>query len=282
MFHRMMEFAGSWYPRRAEACEQQIRAYWEASSPEKTPSTLFGVVPHAGWLFSGRIAARVFQALEAEPPPLVVVLGGHLRPGDPVVAMTEGEWETPFGAFPIHEGFRTELETLPRVILETERRHFPDNSTELQLPFARYRFPAAELLPIRVPPGPLALEVGRRLHAYLAAHKLRAAVIASTDLTHYGDNYGFQPHGQGPEALSWVREVNDPAFIQAVETGDSETILSVAASHTNACSAGAVAALNELARADGLAFRPLAYATSAEAGPRDTRNFVGYVGGIYC
>jgi len=282
MFHRTMEFAGSWYPRRAEACEQQIRAYWNVPPPATNSPTLFGVVPHAGWLFSGRIAARVFQALESEPPPLVVVLGGHLRRGDPVVAMTEGEWETPFGLFPIHEGFRAELEKLPEVVLENERRHYPDNSTELQLPFARFKFPGAELLPIRVPPGPAALEVGRRLHAYLAANKLRAAVIASTDLTHYGDNYGFQPRGKGPAALTWVREVNDPAFIRAVEKGDSEGILAVAAERTNACSAGAVAALNELARADGLAFRPLAYATSADAGPHDTRNFVGYVGGIYC
>ena len=78
-----------------------------------------------------------------------------------------------------------------------------------------------------------------------------------------------------------MREVNDPAFISAVEEGDGETILATAAERSNACSAGAVAALNEMAGAEGLGFKPLAYATSAEAGPRDITNFVGYLGGVY-
>jgi AmmeMemoRadiSam system protein B len=277
-----MEFAGSWYPRPADACEAKIRAYWSEPLPERAPRGRYGVVPHAGWLFSGPIAGRVFQALEEAPPSLVIVLGGHLRRSDPVVAMSDGEWETPFGPFPIHQGFREELEKLPNVLFEQEGRHYPDNSTELQLPFARYKFPEAELLPLRVPPGPASLELGRRLAAYLSATRLRAAVVASTDLTHYGDNYGFEPKGRGEAALAWVREVNDPAFIQAVEAGEGEAILAVAEERSNACSAGAVAALNEIARAEGLGFRPLAYATSAEAGTRDTRNFVGYLGGLYC
>ncbi len=141
--------------------------------------------------------------------------------------------------------------------------------------------PAAELLPIRVPPGEVALRLGRELAAYLAGEGLTAAAVASTDLTHYGDNYDFEPKGRGPEALRWVSEVNDPAFILAVERGAGDEILSVAGRCRNACSAGAVAALNEMAREAGAEFQTLGYATSAEAGQHDTRNFVGYLGGVY-
>ncbi len=281
MSRRPMELAGSWYPGRAPACEAKIRELKGASAPPQEERARFGVVPHAGWLFSGSLAARVFDHLGETDPRLVIVLGGHLRSSDPLISMCEGSWETPFGPFPIHEGFREELEKFPSVVFERENRFFSDNSIEVQLPFAKFGFPEAELLPIRVPPSPVAPELGRRLANYLAEKKIRACVVASTDLTHYGENYGFEPEGRGERALRWVREVNDPAFIQAVESGDSKTVLSVAAEASNACSAGAVAALTELAGGEGLRFRPLAYATSAEAGPRDTRNFVGYLGGIF-
>ena len=277
-----MGFAGSWYPERAKACEAQIRQFQEPSAPPDAPRGRYGVVPHAGWVFSGQLAARVFEALEdGGEVELVVVLGGHLGAGDPLVAMCEGEWETPFGAFPIHEGFRGELEKFPQVILEDERRNFPDNSTELQLPFAKHKFPKAELLPIRVPPGPVALELGRRLGTYLAGFGRRAAAVASTDLTHYGPNYRFEPRGRGEAALQWASEVNDVAFIRAVESGAGEAILAEARERHNACSAGAVAALNEVAGAAGLSFKTIGHATSADYGPRDKRNFVGYLGGVY-
>jgi hypothetical protein len=289
---RPMDFAGNWYPAQAEACERQLRE-WGAvpprnapSGPEGPPAADFGVAPHAGWVFSGGLAARTFQALRAEPTvALVIVLGGHLRAGDPVLAMSEGAWDTPFGPLPIHTGFRAGLDTLAAagvpVTHETPRRYTVDNSTELQLPFVRYRYPQAELLALRVPPGPPALALGRALADYLARAGLDAVGVASTDLTHYGPVYRFEPRGRGAEALRWVREENDAAFIEALVRGDGERLLDEAAHRHNACSAGAVVALNEVARRRGQRFEPLAYATSAEAGMGDALNFVGYLSGVY-
>ena len=131
-FQRRMHFAGAWYPAGEDACERAIRAF-EAEMPGVSPGAdgedttspplRWGVVPHAGWVYSGRLAARVFRALPTETPgespvDLVIVLGGHLRPEDPVLAMTEGSWETPFGNLRIHQGFRADLENLPRVLPE--------------------------------------------------------------------------------------------------------------------------------------------------------------------
>jgi MEMO1 family protein len=282
---RAMEFAGAWYPARPEAAERQIRAWWAQPLPPGLAPARLGVAPHAGWEYSGRLAARVFQALLPAPEvALVIVIGGHLRPGDPVVTMVEGEWETPFGPMPVHGGFRDELQALGSagaVRWETPQRSTADNSTELQLPFARYRYPRAELLPLRAPPGPLALELGRRLADYLERTGLAAVGVASTDLTHYGPAYGFEPKGRGPQALRWVREENDPAFIEAVAGGDGERLLAVANTRHCACSAGAVAALGEVARRHGWRFAALDYATSADVKPGDSHNFVGYLAGVY-
>ena len=286
MFRRPMACAGSWYPADAKECGARIEKWW-ARPPKKNPPAgvspaRLGVVPHAGWTFSGRLAAQVFQALpDDRGVELVVVLGGHLRPDDPVVAMTEGHWETPFGAIAIDGGFRPALESLPAVIFEDERRHFEDNTVELQLPFVKFRFPRAALLPIRVPPGPVALNLGRLLHDYISPLGARVLVIASTDLTHYGPAYGFEPKGRGADGLRWMRDENDQAFIAAMTSEDGGRILKVAHEFRNACSPGAVAALAQVAVSDHAHYRTLDYATSSEVDPRDPVNFVGYVGGIF-
>ncbi|MBI4084257.1 MAG: AmmeMemoRadiSam system protein B [Candidatus Lambdaproteobacteria bacterium] len=291
---RPMAFAGSWYPRDPAECERAIAAFGRSAPPGETarpggparPAARLAIAPHAGWMYSGALAARAFAALEpAAEVALVVVLGGHLRAGDAIFAMVDGEWETPFGPFTIHRGFRPALERLPRVRIEREGAWEPDNSTELQLPFARSRFPQAELLPLRVPPNPQAPALGRALAGYLRESGLRWVAIASTDLTHYGPNYDFEPEGRGPQALAWVRESNDAAFIEAAATGQAARILEAANSRHCACSAGAVAALAEL-REPGETFHRLGYATSADIRPhpdvpRDRRNFVGYLAGVY-
>ena len=282
MFRRKMAFAGSWYPANPDRCEARIRDWLLRPLPGGAVSSWLGVVPHAGWTFSGALAARVFQALPADPDvELAIVMGGHLGASDPVVAMTEGSWETPLGALPIFGGLRSSLGTLPNVIFEDAHRHFEDNSTELQLPFVKFRWPDAQLLPLRVPPGSQALAVGRLLAEFIAASGIRTVVIASTDLTHYGPAYGFEPEGSGGKALHWVRGENDRTFIEAMASGDSEEILRVAAQRRNACSPGAVAALNEIGRGEKAIFHLLDYATSQDVRPHDAENFVGYASGIF-
>jgi AmmeMemoRadiSam system protein B len=104
-------------------------------------------------------------------------------------------------------------------------------------------------------------------------------VLGSTDLTHYGDNYGFSPRGRGKKALDWVREVNDAAFIQAVLEGDGEKVLRRAEEDLSACSAGAVlGALGFVRASGGGKARLLAYDTSAgaEVGEAVPPSFVGY------
>jgi hypothetical protein len=274
-----MEFSGSWYPAGPDACRRAIAGY---EAPPPVPAARLGVAPHAGWRYSGALAARVYQALAAGgAADLVIVLGGHLRRSDPVIAMGAGAWDTPFGPFAVHPGIRQVLAGLAPVTWETPTAYESDNSTELQLPFAKLKFPNAELMVMRVPPSPLALEVGAALAGYLARSPLRAVAIASTDLTHYGANYGFEAHGRGAAALRWVREENDPAFIRAVESGSGQTVLDVTQQRHCACSAGGVAALAELARRQGLRFETLGYGTSADVPPADMGNFVGYLAGVW-
>lgn len=289
-FPRPMDFGGSWYPAEADACRRAIESYPHDSQSRSAPGAgeaavpraRMVIAPHAGWTYSGRLAALAWRALADDPAvQLVIVLGGHLRASDPIVAATEGEWETPFGAFRLHGGFDAHLARLEPVRWERGGRYHPDNSTELQLPFAKWKYPRAELLALRVPPSDRSIALGDALAGYLETSGLNAVAVASTDLTHYGPNYDFTPKGRGPQALAWVCEDNDPAFIAAVAGGDPRVVLEVNRRRRNACSAGAVIALTELARQRGLRFTPLSHATSADVAGEDSENFVGYLAGVW-
>ena len=64
------------------------------------------------------------------------------------------------------------------------------------------------------------MELGEAVVAVAQELKVSLLAFGSTDLTHYGPNYGWAPKGRGPEAVKWVKEVNDKRFIDAgPETG---------------------------------------------------------------
>jgi AmmeMemoRadiSam system protein B len=145
--------------------------------------------------------------------------------------------------------------------------------------------PRAKLLWVRLPAEGASFEAGKSLARAAGARGRKLAVLGSTDLTHYGDNYGFSPQGRGKKALRWVREENDRAFIEAVEAGVPEKILERAERDKSSCSAGAVLGALGFARSAGCApARLLAYGTSAgaadAAGDEVPGSFVGY--GAFC
>ena len=105
----------------------------------------------------------------------------------------------------------------------------------------------------------------------------RVVVLGSTDLTHYGPNYGFAPNGHGPEAVKWVKEVNDKKFIDQALKLDGPGMLKAAQADQSACSAGGAVAAVAAAKAQGAQKAALIdYYTSYDVMPGDS--FVGYAG----
>jgi AmmeMemoRadiSam system protein B len=103
---RKMVFAGSWYPESAPACETAI-AEFTAPAPGKSDDGgpfIGGIVPHAGWVYSGRIACQVIKRLkEPDPIDVVVLFGMHLHEQSANYMMDQGAWATPLWA---HTGGR--------------------------------------------------------------------------------------------------------------------------------------------------------------------------------
>ncbi len=277
---RKAVFAGSWYPSSASECEREITGFLAEGQNLNPPGRALvgGIVPHAGWYFSGSIACNVIRCMKGHDPiDVVVVFGMHLHADSPGYLMAEGAWETPFGEIAVEESLASELAQKFSFTLETPNRFTQDNTVELQLPFIKYFFSDAKIVAMGVPPHKNSLEIGRTVVEISKRLGLRVKVIGSTDLTHYGANYGFVSKGTGKQALDWVRNENDRRIIDAMLALEPENVIAVARSAQSACCAGAAATAIEAAKHLGAdQADELAYATSYDKSPGDS--FVGYVG----
>lgn len=205
-----------------------------------------GIVPHAGWLFSGDLAAMVFTAVRQvnKTVDTFILFGASHRSHDtcPLI-YPSGAWETPLGQVEIDEPLTKELMRLGAKASVEAHRY--EHSIEVQVPFIQYLFPDAKIVPVIMPPaeGGYECAFGQKVGALLKDTGVRAVCIASTDLTHYGPRYGFCPQGTNSTALIWAHEVNDMDFINKALRMDAEHLVESAMQHENACGPAAAAAV---------------------------------------
>jgi len=280
---RKASLAGSWYPKQAKTCEGEIDTFLKDTRITRISDKHFigGVVPHAGWIFSGSIACNVIHHLvDSMVPDVIVIFGMHLHPNSPAYIMKDGSWETPFGELQVDTDFSSELEKQFSFQIETADSFIQDNTIEVQLPFIKYFFSGAKIVPIGVPPRNTSLDIGKAAADISRRHGLNIRIIGSTDLTHYGHDYGFVPKGTGSDSVRWVQNDNDRRVIDLMLDMRPEEVIQEALTQQNACCPGAAATAITAAKHLGSqkAFA-IAYATSYDKQPSDS--FVGYTGIVF-
>jgi AmmeMemoRadiSam system protein B len=253
-----------WYPET----ENGIRGFIASCPQPGERTSRLCVVPHAGWFFSGELAWQGISSLK--PAHSVIILGGHLPPGNTLCVYDCDAFETPLGNARADRDFLEQLASA----LPCKADFARDNTVEVQLPFVKYAFPQAKIAALRVPPSDIAAELGGFLCRACGQSESPPVIVASTDLTHYGPNYDFSPRGAGPQAEKWVREENDKPFLEALAALDYQQVLRRGRDGFAACSSGAAAAAAVCAAGLGLGGRVLRYATSLEK--HRSSSFVGY------
>lgn len=269
--------AGQWYPDDPEKCRLAIIKYTTEFAIDH--NNYHGLIaPHAGWDFSGQTAARGYAALahtnsKAE---LVVMFGSHRGAHGPNTIFCGDQWQTPLGNLTNASEYATYLAELLSLSEEPVMPPRPDNAVELHLPMVRYFFPQAKLLMLGVAAAPIAIDIGNKIGDFIYQKGLSAVFVGSTDLTHYGPNYGFMPHGLGKEAVNWVRNQNDHELIEHVLSQNLDEILAHADLHHSACCPGAIAATLAATNAYGQKINPklIEYSQSCDFYP--SSSFVGY------
>ncbi len=272
---RCRSLPGAWYPETPEQVYRVIKTWSGGKPPVLRRNLLAAIVPHAGWSFSGQLAwntVSVFPETET-----VIVVGGHLHEGSGILMAEESEFETPLGSIAADLSFREELrKSIEGSALIREDRAF-DNTVEVQLPIIRFCFPEARLVWLRTGAGAEAMVLGEKAAAAAKSSGKKTVLIGSTDLTHYGPAYSFEPAGSGDDAYRWAREINDQAIIEAMLEMSEETVLEHAKQNRSACSPGAAAAAISFAKNMGASRAEMAgYENSYEKSPGDS--FVGYAG----
>lgn len=277
---KKMAFAGSWYPGTAKECETSIRQFLQEKQGPLKGEFVGGIVPHAGWYYSGSIACRVIASLKSEKVETIVLFGAHMHKQSEPFILESGGVETPFGDIDVDEELVAKI--LSGISIRPKRPdRFPDENTlELQNPFIKYFFPNARIVVCGVAPSFFASIIGKMVVDEAEKMSRNIKIIGSTDMTHYGPNFGFLSHGRGQKAVDWVTGQNDRDAVEAIMGMDEEKIIARAQENKNMCCPGAVAAAVAACKQMGAVKAvELDYATSFEKHASDS--FVGYSGVLY-
>lgn len=279
---RFPAVAGSFYERSGDALLRQVReSYTHPLGPGRVPKVEGGprrllglVVPHAGYVYSGPVAAHSYAALAADGwPSSFVILGpNHHGVGAPL-ALTNHEWQTPLGTVPVDAELYGALAKPP---LEDDiRAHRDEHSIEVQLPFLQQLHDAVRFVPICMAfqEYDLAAEVGGLIAA--AAQGKDVVMIASSDFTHVGPQYDQVPT-RGLTAPAFAKEQDAKAIEKILALDPKGFAGKVAQAEISMCGYGPVTAMLTAARRLGATqAKLLKYATSSDVS-RDTHMAVGY------
>jgi AmmeMemoRadiSam system protein B len=267
--------AGAFYEGTAESLKRQIEnCFLHELGPGKIPEVakagprkVVGLVcPHAGYMFSGPVAAHAYYQLALDGKPDVVVVFGpnHSGYGSALAVMDEGVWRTPFGDVEVDGETAHQIVRESRIVDVDDSAHRLEHSIEVQLPFLQYLYGAQfKIVPIcfLMQDLPSARDVGKAVAKVLA--EKNAVIIASSDMTHY------EPQERAAK--------NDRLVLEAVEAMDEAKVYSVIESHrVSACGYGPIAALITAAKILGAKeAKLLCYKTSGDI-IGDYSSVVGY------
>ncbi|MFQ5481429.1 MAG: AmmeMemoRadiSam system protein B [Nitrospinaceae bacterium] len=261
---RQPAVAGSFYPGARESLLAEVQRCIEA---EQIPRKAIGVVaPHAGYVYSGRVAGSVYSRVEI--PKTVFLLGpNHTGLGHEVSLMVRGVWSTPFGEVEIDEDLAASLLAAFPDAVENEDAHRREHSLETQLPFLQYFRHDFRIVPICL--MRLGLEQCRAL-ARALVEAIRTTgrdvlLVASSDMTHY------EPHQSASE--------KDHKAIEAILNLDPVALETVVREYKiSMCGLNPVMAMLWAGRELGAeASNLVRYETSGPV-TGDMENVVGYAG----
>lgn len=272
--------AGYFYESDEDLLKKRIKwCYTHPVGPGRIPGKLGekrsikGIIsPHAGYEFSGPVAAHSYLELAEDglPETVLILCPNHTGMGTGLSTMTEGSWLTPLGEVPIDGDFAAELVDNYPLLDDEPTAHMREHSCEVQLPFLQQLGQDFKLVPICMMMQDLetSQELGRAIAATVDKLESDLVVIASTDFTH-----------QMPHELA---EAQDAKVLEAIESFDEEEMIRrIIANNVTMCGYGPVATTMAASKAMGArSVRILKYATSGDTSGNYT-SVVGYGSAVF-
>lgn len=225
MIVRNPAVAGYFYPRDREELSSLLDSLLREAKEE--PKDVLGcVVPHAGYAYCGKTQARAYRSLGNGDYVFVILGPDHSGTGPRASIMTAGRWRTPLGDYPINNELAVEIRNEAGLV-EDISAHSQEHSIEVQIPWLQKRFPRSSFIPLSLgslTPGDME-SLGKAISKISVGRRM--VLIASSDFTHYGVNYGHIPFsGSDKEILEMMEQVDREAA-QAIASVDPRGFLSI-------------------------------------------------------
>lgn len=272
VFERKPAVSGLFYPSKKEELLQTIKSLFLDSKfgpgalpPAREKGRIYGIVsPHAGYIYSGAVAASAFYEISSSNFDTVVIIGpNHYGIGTEVGTIKEGNWITPIGKTRIDDALAREISDYCDIVKFDPVAHSRDHCIEVQIPFLQYINKAATILPIilRNQDKNTSIELGKCLAKLIKNRNVM--LIASSDLTHYEPN--DRAYAKDTKLISSISGMNISQFYSVLEN-----------SRVTACGYGAIATVMSAAKEIGAVTGKLVrYATSGDI-TGDISSVVGY------
>jgi len=264
--NRFPAVSGKFYPAEPKALTQALEQY---IVPGLAQPVMAALVPHAGYIYSGKTAGKVYGQLDLSDT--VLILGpNHYGLGADFALMAEGVWTTPLGEVSIDTELACHLlENVPEFVSDSEA-HLEEHAIEVQLPFLQHLKPSIRFVPVSVGThDQLALEAaGEHLALALKTYHKRILILVSGDMNHYES----EPitRRKDKQAIECLGRLDVEALRRAVKT-----------EQISMCGfAPASVVLKALLALGALRGQLVDYSTSGEESG-DRESVVGYAGMIF-
>ncbi len=176
--------AGQFYPGSSSALRKELERL--LNPREKKENALGVFAPHAGYVYSGKTAALLYERISI--PQTAVILGpNHTGLGESFSIMREGIWKTPIGESVINTPLVDEILKRSKFLCIDEAAHRREHSIEVQLPFLQFLREDVQIVPIILSGDELepCRDIGKAIAEAVGQTKADAIIIASSDMTHF-------------------------------------------------------------------------------------------------
>lgn len=259
--------SGRFYPGTADQLKSLIESFVE--DIEDKVEAIGVVSPHAGYIYSGSVAAAVFARIELADT-YIIIGPNHTGMGKPFSIMTLGSWQTPLGDVPVDSGLSQSILAKSKYLEEDRTAHQNEHAIEVELPLLQYFNPGFKIVPIVL--AVATLEIYREMGTAIAqaikeSPGKKIVIVASSDMTHY----------ESQEATS----AKDSRAIEEILKLDEEALLDrVVKERISMCGYAPVVTMITAAKILGAKTAELVrYQTSGDASG-DFSAVVGYAGVI--
>jgi AmmeMemoRadiSam system protein B len=270
--------AGSFYPGSSNALKETLDGFL---GKKQTKMRCIGaVVPHAGYEFCGKVAASVYGRLDNFDT-AVIIGPNHTGLGVGVATTSQG-WKTPLGTVEADTEFIEALKG--KTVMDDPLSHIREHSIEVQLPWIQHLFPKVKIAPISVNPIYFDIdnvrEIGNAVANAISKTKRNAVIIASSDFTHYGSAYAYEPYvgRSAKDILDIITKTDKEAIDMITSLRPDDLVRFCDDNRLTICGYGCIAAMLHASIALGAKKGELLdYSTSYDVS-RDENAIVGYAG----